>query len=428
MTVRPPLGLREDLRLEIKGRDSLREPDAIAREVVAMLNADGGEIWVGVREDGGVAVAIEAVADAERQGDRLLEALVDLVEPPLHREEVRVQVVGDRERVLRVSAEPVPGRGPYALRRGARVEFPVRFGSRLRPMTRAEIGAAFAGSWRSARGEVAEGPSREEGALRDDQYEALGSDRPTIWIGVEPEDSAERLDLGRLVESGLLEDPTLSGNRRGGVNFCLALRAMPFEGERAGPQVELRHGRSWLTVGRQTAIELSVSETGSLRSVVRLDEHPFLFPPEPERSPFPELHGAQILNPKALLEYPASVFRLLRALGETGLSDVEIGDVRAAVALTSVEGWYVRPGPDHPGWDYPLGMHPLPPALRRRPKAFTDGGVFVGPILRFSQEELSKSPDSCAFRLMAQVFAAFGWLDSEIPYFDRGRGKLDFLS
>lgn len=428
MTGQPPLGFREDLHLEIKSRDSLRQPDSIAREVVAMLNADGGDIWVGVREADGVAAEIEAIADAERQGDRLLDALVDLVEPPLRSEEVRIEVVGDRDQVLRISAKPSQGRGPYALRRGGRVEFPVRFESRLRPMTRAEIEAAFASARRGAREEVAEGPSQEEGALRDDQQEVLRSDQATFWIGVEPEDAKKRLDLASLQASGLLEDPTLSGNRWRGINFCLALRGVLLEGERAGPQVDLRHDRSWLTVGRQTPFELSVSETGGLRSIVRLDEHPFTVQPEPERSPFPELHGAQVLDPKALLEYPASVFRLLRALGEDGLLGEELGDVMAAVSTTNVEGWYIRPGPDHPAWDYPLGIHPLPPALQRRPKPFTDGGSFVGPILRFSQGDLSTSPDSCAFRLMAQVFVAFGWLDSEIPYFDRDHGKLEFLS
>lgn len=423
----PPLGRKEDLHLEIKGRDSLRQPDSIAREVVGLLNAEGGELWLGIRESAGVALEIEAIADADREADRLRNALVDLVEPPLRNDEVRVEIVGDPDKVLRIAIKPASERRPYALRRGGRLEFPVRFENRLRPMTRGEIEEAFASARKRMGGEVAEASSPGEQWLLDDQQSVLSTDWPVFWLGVEPASGGGRLDLGDLEASGLLEDPTLSGNRLAGINFRFARTGSLFQAERAGIQVEQRHDRTWLSLGKGMPVELSIAETGGLRSSVRLDEHPFLFPPEPDRSPFPELRGAQILNPKALLEYPASLYRLLRALKEHGLLTAGVGELLAAVALANVEGWFIRPGPDHPAWDYPLGLRPSPPALERRPRPFSDGPSFVGPLLRFSEGELMETPDSCAFRLLTQVFAAFGWLDGEIPYFDRIRGKLEFL-
>lgn len=427
MSEQPPLGRREDLHLEFKGRDALRQPDSIAREVVALLNAEGGDVWVGIREASGVAVEIEGLVDPERERDRLRDSLVDLLEPQPRSDEVQIEVVGGRDRLLRISTKPRPERRPYALRRGGRMEFPIRFENRLRPMTRSEIEDTFASARSRGVGGAAEAQPAEERALRDDQQETLKLDQPTFWLGVEPTEGDKRLDLHGLEASGLLEDPILSGNRRIGINFRLALHAVLFVAEPAAARVDSHQDRSWLTVGRKMPFELSVGETGGLRSSVRLDEHPFFLPPIPERSPFPELRDARILNPKALLEYPASLFRLLRALGEHGLLRKELGDLFAAVAVANVEGWYIQPGPDHPAWDYPIGLHPLPPALQRRPRPFTDGPSFVGPVLRLSERDLRASPDSCALRLMIQVFAAFGWLESEIPYFNRERRRLEFL-
>jgi predicted HTH transcriptional regulator len=104
-----PLGQRESQRLEFKGADALKDPEKIAREVVAMLNAEGGEIWVGLREEEGRAVAVEAIPNAEAEGRRLLDYLVDTVEPPLRGNEVDVKPQNEGEgTVLRVVAAPEP--------------------------------------------------------------------------------------------------------------------------------------------------------------------------------------------------------------------------------------------------------------------------------------------------------------------------------
>lgn len=32
-------------------KDALRKPEIIAREIVGMLNAEGGEVWIGIGDD-----------------------------------------------------------------------------------------------------------------------------------------------------------------------------------------------------------------------------------------------------------------------------------------------------------------------------------------------------------------------------------------
>ena len=137
---RVPLGRKEDFHLEFKGRDALGDPEKIAREVVAFLNADGGEVWVGLGEEDGRAVKVEPISDAEQAQRRLLDFLIETVEPSPSAKEVRVEVVDEGEgAVLRVGVQPDGGRGPYAfLRKGGR-HFVLRIGERIRPMSREEV-------------------------------------------------------------------------------------------------------------------------------------------------------------------------------------------------------------------------------------------------------------------------------------------------
>ena len=112
MAVEIPLGRVEDQHLELKSRDALKHPETIAREVVAMLNADGGEIWIGIREENGRAMEIEPVDDAEPAKERLWDHLVDSLEPALRHDEVRIELVDlpgggeDKAQLLRVEVTP----------------------------------------------------------------------------------------------------------------------------------------------------------------------------------------------------------------------------------------------------------------------------------------------------------------------------------
>ncbi len=420
MNVDAPIGMREDQRLEFKGRASLDNLDKIVREAVAMLNAEGGEIWVGVREEQEIAVAIEGVDEPDLQRGRLRDALTDLIDPPPTADEVKVEIVGKEIKTLRVRVSPHPGHRPYALRRGHRLEFPIRYDDRLRPMTRTEIEEAFTAELRQTAGRSrAVEPAPAERSLLADRELVLRQRATSLWLGIEPALPSGPLDFADLLGSGLLDEPTLIGDRRAGINIYLtrlgSLRDEPSQ----------RQERDWLKVGTGSPFQLNIGRTGALRSTVRFDEHPFAFPPEPDGSPFPELREAHLLNPKALLEYPTSFFRFWKALVNRDFLPGEPDErVFASLALVNLEGWYLRPGPNHPAWNYPLGLRLPPPALQQRPRPFTEGRSFVGPVLRLQRSEILASPDRCAFRLAEPVFAAFGWLPDEIPFFDRVAGRL----
>ena len=420
MNVDSLIGQREEQRREFKAGASLANLEQIVREVVAMLNAEGGEIWVGVREEQEIAVAIEGVDEPNLQRARLRDALTDLVEPPPTGDEVRIESVGQEIKILRVQVSPQPDHRPYALRRGHRREFPLRFEDRLRPMTRTEIEEAFTTNRHPTpgRSRVVE-PAPAERSLLDDQERVLRKRGTILWLGIEPDVNSGPLDFAGLLSSGLLDDPTLIGDRRAGINIYLtrlgSLRDEPTQRQEAG----------WLKVGTGSPFQLEIAKTGALRSTVNFDEHPFAFPPEPDGSPFPELRQANLLNPKALVEYPTSLFRFWKALAGPDFLALQRDDpVFASLALVNLEGWYLRPGPTHPAWDYPLGLRLPPPALQQRPRPFTEGRSFVSPVLRLQHSEILASPDRCAVRLAAPVFAAFGWRPDEIPFFDPVAGRL----
>ena len=76
-----PLGQPEGERLEFKGRDVLRHLSNVSREVVAMLNASGGDIWIGLVEEQGRAVRVEAIENPAREINRLRDHFSDAIEP-----------------------------------------------------------------------------------------------------------------------------------------------------------------------------------------------------------------------------------------------------------------------------------------------------------------------------------------------------------
>ncbi len=59
-----PIDQPEGERLEHKSLAALAEPDKIAREAVAMLNSQGGEVWIGIKEGQG-RNEVEAIPHAE---------------------------------------------------------------------------------------------------------------------------------------------------------------------------------------------------------------------------------------------------------------------------------------------------------------------------------------------------------------------------
>jgi hypothetical protein len=137
-----PVGQRESQRLELKARESLRDPRAIAREVVAMLNSGGGSIWIGVPEVDGVASLPEPVPNASQLRQVLLDQLIDRIQPPIRPQEVDIVVVpiDAGAGVLRIDIDENAGsRGLFAYSDKGMLGFVQRVDHRIVPLAFSEI-------------------------------------------------------------------------------------------------------------------------------------------------------------------------------------------------------------------------------------------------------------------------------------------------
>ena len=177
-----------------------------------MLNADGGEVWVGLAEDRGVAVRVEPIAQVEFQVSRLLDHLVDVIDPAMVHDEIRVEAI---DRVIRVTVKPRAENRPYSLKgKGGAVHFPVRIGDRIRPMTREEQRRAFSQEPRDP-GSLQE--AIESMLAEREELQRRGQEFLSVRLRPIPEVSlASRQD--EMVE--MLMDPDATGNRRSGWTFA----------------------------------------------------------------------------------------------------------------------------------------------------------------------------------------------------------------
>lgn len=390
-----PLGRREDLHVEFKGADVLGDLSKVARSVVGFLNAEGGTLWIGVRENDEVADGFEAIEAPAGQARRVQDALLDLVEPPPRigrGRDVGVEVVpidGHADRgLLRITVTP-GGNGPYALlRKGDARSYLIRSGSRLRSMTREEIGRAF-GAFGAPRG--GDPPSEAMQAL----FEELGRAPARIARSgglrmlVRPlEDLA--LDLRAEDLRPFVESPQATGNRRFGWNFTGAGSLVPEYPD------ALRYGErdsiQWLWISSRGEVEFNVS-------LERL-----YFQREPGR-----------MSPLALLELPASILRLVAVLyGRFGKPPPSArATILAGLGLFKADSVTLSPGsPTSLAWQLPENAHTA--QLGEIPAAVS-----------MTWEELSSHPDAGAFRLVKPVYRAFGFEEDALPpEYDRRARRL----
>ena len=136
MDTKVPLGKREAERLEFKAAAALRNPFSISREVVAMLNARGGDIWIGLSEAGGLATEVENIPHAERARVDLLNHMIEVIEPRIVADEVKISSVEHSGRNLlraTVNRHAAPGRPQASPEEGPAIRA-------LRLLGRASIG------------------------------------------------------------------------------------------------------------------------------------------------------------------------------------------------------------------------------------------------------------------------------------------------
>jgi hypothetical protein len=380
------LGQAEGYQLEFKEAESLRRPANIAREVVGFLNANGGHIWIGVKEEKGRAVAVQSIPDLDQSLISLRDHLIDTIEPQFQTDEVKL----DGESGL-IHVRVFKGhRPPYAQRDSGR-RFLIRIDARLQEMSREEIGAAFV---ESSRAESTKRNRVDEIAADIRKQASLALKSPQLWLGLVPTESLE-IDFEdkptwKQVETWLM-DPSATGNRRSGWNFTDDFSSPRLIGD------HVKHGYANESMGT------SITKEGGITFTLGSDH-------------LRRLVGAGLhFNPLALVEYPTSVFRLMAAIlkrfgdGHTNLQVV------AGLVISGIRGWSLQPG------------SPREPARQLgTPKVLENDVLEVTP-LAFHADKLKENPDRCSLTVVRHVYGEFGFGYEAIPpEFDQKQGHLFF--
>ncbi len=387
MTIEDPNGIRgkrESHVLEFKSQEILKAPAKIAREVVAFLNKEGGDVWIGYPEQNGIALAPEVIPDADRMLGALQNHLIDTIEPPVRiPDEIDIKVANAQ---IRVSVRKGQN-GPYAQRDRGR-HFWIRIGDRLREMSREEIAEGFRGQ-----------PKSEERFLKvvsdlRQAQQGAAKEAPRLWLRLVPSESLS-IDFddeeNRKQFREWLMNPKATGNRPAGWNFANRYEYPKFLSDRVTQGdsdircTEIRStGQVTFTMNRDTLNRKAI---------------------ESER---------QNLSPYLLMEFPTSVLRLAAAiLGryQGGRANLK---VVAGFLISGVREWSLRPGsPDEP----------LPWA---GPKTFEQKVLEIDPErLVFDADRLTRKPDECGFQLVRLIYEAFGFdKDAIPPEFDQQQGIL----
>lgn len=386
--MRVPVDQPEGQRLELEGRDALVSPRKIGAVVVAFLNSEGGDLYVGVREERERAVEIEGVENADREVRRLWDFLLDAIEPSPGAGEIELSSEPAEGRNAVIHLRVTPGKHrPYALlgRSGGR-SFWVRVGPRNRPMTREELAGAFSS--------LAEPVDREEAAWRllvgeRDELQRTGGE--WFWMGIQPVAEVE-WDLQRPGLRSWLMDPGTIGVRPGSPSF-----QVPFE-----PELQKGSLVSRAVDSGEVLKETVLRRDGGIRFRSVLDH---LYQRETGSGP-------RLINPDVLIGIPLSLFLLAKALpwGDFG------GEMQLVADLALLGVGRVGAG--------------LLPGRWRVPRPGTEVKVFAeeddltfGEPLRFRFEEVAENPERCVFRLLRRIYEAFGLREEAMPFaFDPATG------
>jgi hypothetical protein len=378
MNEKIPLGMKEDLHLEFKSRDSLNDHSSIAREVTGMLNAVGGKVWIGLEDRDGYAVSIQNITDPDLEMRRLIDALVDRIEPSPLPEEVVVDIVQDEKKqvILMITVKPKDERKPYAMLKGGGRHFVVRIEDRLRPMSREEILKDGDQSSEELR-EVKEDFLRER-----EEHQRKG--KSSFWLRIQPVADLT-IDIQQPEIAAYLQDPILTGNRREGWNFASTSIQPKWRTDRIISEVK-------------DVYSVEVFNDGTLKWCERLDN----FSVESEKELFPLSFLESVIS---FFRFASILYKNLNLLDKCVVADL---------AFIQAKGWKLRP--------YSRGTIGYETAT---PEPLEEEDLVFQKPMEFRNQELMELPDKCGFRLVRKVYEAFGHSEDKIPrHYNRDAGRL----
>ncbi len=395
----PPLGTKESQTLEFKRADLLRSPKgrmSLLRNVVGMLNAEGGRILVGCEEEAGALTGLDPLQEEDRKYEAALrDTTLDRVEPPPGDDAVQLNwldVPGGLVLDIRLQPPTEHPSPPFCLRDKDARYFYIRRMDRLRTMTWGEI-AARQGSAQTL----------DDGRWFDAKVAEAAkwfpvTRRPTysLVVALRARNGTEDLPLPDEALA-LVNTPPQDLIRPDGWSFATA---------RPGNACWRRNKRL-LESGLQKQVYrwLRVDQKGLLAFRTLL-EHLQWDVPQGWRKSLPKARG--MLYPYALVETTVSVLRLAARLWEPHLQDAR---VHAMLQLAGTRRWYLPPfGPYAPGYFH-----------MDRWKHTEEDSISCGPYAVAARAFLENA-DRLAFELLADLYDEFGYPPFVIPCFnDAGR-------
>jgi len=397
------LGRKEDEHLEFKEPRALREPYGIAREVCAFLNSGGGELVIGIADDG-AAVPVDR---PEAEIGPLRDRLASLIAPSLPAI-VRVEVLEGGGILLTVGPRTAGERGLFAVR-SSKGRFGVfrRVQDRVVALDWAEAREAAANPRTGARKQ----PEKPAEKLLLEWRESLRTAGNSalervggvlaVWV-LEPRLQDLELETNVLERiRGAIEDPKEVGLRSEGTNYS----------PRTPPQ---KKQHTFFSGSRDECYRtLEFDVRGVLRFATRLDTL--------LGDRVPGCPRKRTIYPLSLIETIVSCSVLFATLSDLPKAS---GTVGCALDLAGIDGYSLPPyHPRTVGW--------LSQDLWAKPHK----GTALTEILKASLdfETFRENPHGLAHRLISWIYEEFGYgphdlgVEGEkVPYWNASVGRFVF--
>lgn len=347
--------------------------DSLGREVVGLLNGQGGRI----------SIDFESI----RRPELLDQFLRDSIEPVPSKAEVSLEVTENgRERALSISVHGDGTRRPYAFVHGLVREFLLREDDRVRPLRMEEILASRVLSDAQV--------SKLTQAGDEERLSWMKSGRRGLWLRFSMHPAPVRAAVSEAILAAVFVDEPLPLERRP---------------RNLHPIYHFGFGSPPRWTGSAFVFEPGTQGDGRW---VQVDPHGTVsfFAEHPPK--LGELASSELSGWLLTLYVVSALRRVSRLYRELRLGE---SVVRVETNLFEIAGNTLEPGD-------PWGRIPW----TVKPGRAFEGRHLEPPAgLEFSSDEIERATDECAFRVVRRIYAAFGFPETAIPWFDAQTRRFD---